>query len=265
MPRAIWSGSISFGLVTIPIKVYPAIKQKEIKFNLVDKEGHPIKYKYWCEEENREVPKDEVRKAFKISKDKYIIIEKNDLEKLKLKTTKTIEIIEFIDISQIDPIFYETAYYLAPSQGGEKAYFLFAEALRLSNKAAIAKVVMRNKEYLVAIRAYKKGLVMHILHYIDEIRDIEEIPELKTLIPLKEEELKLAQALIEKLTEKEVDLSKFKDTYTEALKKLIKAKIEGKEFKIEEEKPAEEAKSLMKALEESIEIAKKKKKAEAKA
>ncbi len=260
MPKAIWKGSISFGLVSIPVKVYPAIREKIVKFRNLDKEGHPIRHKNWCPVCNKEIPNDEIKKGFEISKGKFIIIEKNDLEKLRLKTTKTLEIQEFVDISQIDPIFFETSYYLAPDRGSEKAYSLLTEALRLTNKAAIAKVVMRNKEYLVAIRAYKKGLVMHILHYIDEIKKMEEIPELKNLVPVKEKELKLAEALIEKLTERNVDLSKFKDTYVEELKRLIKAKLKGKEIVIEERKPEKEVKGLMEALKASVEIAKKKKK-----
>jgi len=131
---------------------------------------------------------------------------------------------------------------------------LFVEALRLQNKIAIGKLVMRDKEYLVALRAYKKGIVMHALHFLGEIKDIEELSEIKKLIAVKEEELKLAQALITKLTSDEFEISKYKDAYTEALKKMIKAKAEGKEFIVEEEKPAEEAKELMEALKASVEV-----------
>ncbi len=261
MPRSIWNGSISFGLVNIPVKVYTATKSKEISFTTLDKEGHPIKYKRWCPICNREVPWNEVKKGYKISKDKYVIIEKSDLEKIKLKTTKTIDIVEFVDASQIDPLFYQKAYYVVPDETGKKAYALFVEALRLSNKVAIGKVVMKNKEYLVALRAYKKGLVMHVLHYIGEVKDIEELEEIKHLVPIREEELKLAQALIEKLTQKEFDISKFKDSYTEALKKLIKAKAEGKEIaEVKEIEKVEEEKSLLEALKASVEAIKKKKK-----
>jgi len=261
MPKSIWNGSISFGLVNIPVKVYTATVSKEISFKSLDKEGHPIHYKRWCPICNREVEWNEIKKGYKISKDKYVIIEKSDLEKIRLKTTKAIEIIEFVDASQIDPLFYEKAYYVVPEETGKKAYVLFVEALRLTNKVAIGKVVMKNKEYLVALRAYKKGLVMHVLHYIGEVKNIEELEEIKHLVPVREEELKLAQALIQKLTEKEFDISKFKDSYTEALKKLIKAKVEGKEIvEVEEEKKEEKEKSLVEALKASVEIASKKKK-----
>jgi len=262
--KAIWKGSISFGLVNIPIKVYKATESRIISFNNLHKEcGTPLVYKRWCPKCNKEVAYEDIEKGYKLTKEKYVIIKKEDLEKLKLKTTKAIEIQEFVDASQIDPIFIEKSYYVVPEETGIKAYSLFVEALRVANKVAIGKVVMRNKEYLVALRAYKKGIVMHILHYLGEVKDIGELSELKHLVTVKEEELRLAQALIAKLTEPEFDVSKFKDSYTEALMKLIKAKAEGKEIKIKEER-IEEAKELMEALKASVEKIKKKKKVKAK-
>ncbi|MCD6371437.1 MAG: Ku protein, partial [Candidatus Aenigmarchaeota archaeon] len=170
MAKAIWKGMITFGLVTFPVKMYTAATDRVIEFKTLDKEGHPIKMKRWCPICNREVSWDEVKKGYPIGRDKYIIIEKSDLERIKLKTEKTIEIVEFVDYAEIDPIYIQKNYYLVPDKGGERAFSLFVEALRLTNKVAIGKVVLRNKEYLIAIRAYKKGLVLHILHYIDEIK-----------------------------------------------------------------------------------------------
>jgi DNA end-binding protein Ku len=259
MTRAIWTGSISFGLVNIPIRVYSATESRVISFNNLHKEcGTPLVYKRWCPKCEKEVAYEDIEKGYKITKEKYVVIKKEDLEKLRLKTTKAIEIQEFVDASQIDPIFLEKSYYIVPEETGIKAYSLFVEALRIANKVAIGKVVMRNKEYLVALRAFKKGLVMHILHYIGEVKNIEELSELKNLVTVKEEELKLAQALISKLTEQEFDVSKFKDTYTEELMKLIKAKAEGKAVEVKEEK-VPETKELVEALKASIESVKKKK------
>jgi len=259
--KAVFKGAISFGLVHIPIKIYSATKPKEIEFHLVCGEcGTPLEYKRWCPKCKKEVPWNQVKRGVKISKEKWVIIEKKELDKIKLPTSKTIDIEGFIDVSQIDPIFFQKSYYVVPDETGVKPYSLFVEALRLSNKAAIGRVVLRNKEYLVALRPYKKGLVMHVLYYLGEVRDIEKLEELKNLVVVSKEELELAKALISKLTESEFDPSKFKDRYAEALKKLVKAKLEGKELKMEKEEEVKAAKSLMEALKASVEIVKKKKK-----
>jgi len=260
MARSIWNGSISFGLVFIPIKVYTATVDKEIGFNSLDEKGHPIQYKKWCPTENREVKWEELKKGYKLTKDQYVVIEKGDIEKLRLKTTKAIEIQEFTDSHLIDPIYVQKSYYVVPEEVGLKAYSLFVEALRLSGKVAIGKVVMRDKEYLVAVRAFKKGLVMHTLHYTGEIKPIEELNEIKNLLTVKEEELKLAELLIHRLTQSEFDIGKFHDAYTEELKRLIRAKAEGKEIIVKSATETEQAKGLMEALKASVEITDKKKK-----
>jgi DNA end-binding protein Ku len=261
VPRAIWKGNISFGLVSIPIKIYSAATPKAIEFHMVCGICEtPLQYKRWCPHCKKEIAWNEIKRGFKISKKRWVIIEKKELEKIKIPTTKSIDIHAFVDISQIDPIEYQKSYFIVPDEAGIKPYSLFVEALRLANKAAIGKVVLKNKEYLVALRPYKKGLVMHVLYYLGEIRDIEKLPELERLVVVRKEELELAKALISKLTESELDLSKFKDRYTEALKKLIRAKVEGKEFVVKAEAKAAEAKSLMEALKASVERVKKKKK-----
>ncbi|MDI6825784.1 MAG: Ku protein [Candidatus Aenigmarchaeota archaeon] len=259
MPRAIFSGNISFGLVSIPIKIYAASQPKQIDLHMVCNVCQtPLLYKRWCPKCNKEVGWQDIDRGYKISKDKWIIIKKEDLDRIKLPTTKTIDIKEFIDVSQIDPIFFEKPYYVVPQETGVKAYSLFVEALRLANKAALGKVVMRNKEYLIALRAFKKGIVMHVLYYLGEIREIEELSELKNLVVVSKEELELARTLIQKLTESEFDPKKFKDTYTEALMELIKAKAEGKAIEVKEEK-VEKARELMESLKASVEAVKKKK------
>lgn len=260
MPRAIFTGAISFGLVHIPIKIYTATESKEIEFhNLCPDCFSPLEYKRWCPKCQKEVAWQDIKKGFKISKERWVVLEKEEIEKLKLPSTKNLEIQSFIDVSQIDPIFFQKAYYVVPEQGGEKPYSLLVEALRLANKAAIGKIVLKNKEYLVCLRSFKKGLVMHLLYFLGEIKEIEELPELKSLVVVSKEELELAKTLIEKLTEEGFDASKFKDEYTEKLKELIKAKAEGKEVEMKAEERVAEAKSLMEALKASIEQAKKKK------
>lgn len=260
MPRAVFKGSITFGLVSFPIKLYTATEPKQIEFNNLHSLCHTkLEQRRWCPKCKREVPWKEVEKGFKIAKDRWIILSKEEIERVKLPTTKTIEVVYFVDTSQIDPIHYEKSYYVVPTEAGIKPYSLFVEALRIANKAAIGKVVFRNKEHIVALRAFKKGIVMHTLFYKEEIRDINELPELKGLVVIGKEELGLAKALIESLAKHEFKAGEFKDKYTEALKQLIKAKAEGKEFRVREEKRVEEAKSLMKALKASVEIAKKRK------
>jgi len=261
MPKAIWKGSISFSLVSIPVVIYTATEPKEIEFhNLCNVCNTPLQYKRWCPKCEKEVAWQDIKKGFKISKERWIVLEKEEIEKIKLPSTKAIDIQSFVDVSQIDPIYFEKAYYVVPEETGIKAYSLFVEALSLANKAAIGKVVLRNKEYAIILRPFHKGLCMHILYYIREIRDIEELPELKNLVVVSKEELELAKALIGKLTEEEFDASRFKDQYSEALKELIKAKAEGKEFKVKAEEKIAEAKSLMEALKTSVEITERKKK-----
>ncbi|MDI6806519.1 MAG: Ku protein [Candidatus Aenigmarchaeota archaeon] len=261
--HAIFTGTISFGLVTFPIKVYSATETKEIEFHNVCNEClTPLRYKRWCPTCEKEVSWADIKKGFKISKERWIVLEKGEIEKIKLPSTKSIEIVQFVDVAQIDPIFFEKSYYVVPEEAGLKAYSLFVEALRLANKAAVGRVVIRNKEYIVAIRPFRKGLAMHVLFYVGEIRDIEKLKELERLVVVSKEELELAKLLIEKLTAEEFDLSKFKDRYTESLKELIMAKAEGKVYEVRAEERVEEAKSLMESLKLSVEAVGKKERKE---
>ena len=168
--EAIWKGSISFGLVNIPIQVFRATQKEEYtSFNQLCEKGHKIKYKKWCPVEEREVPWSEIKKGYEITKNQYVVLEKEDIEKIKLKTTNTIEVNEFIDSKDFDPIFIEKNYYVGPDAGkkksetSSKAYSLFVKILNETKKIAIGKVVLRDKEQLVALRAYQRGLVMHQL------------------------------------------------------------------------------------------------------
>jgi len=259
--RAIWTGNVTFGLVSIPVKLYRATEERGIKAHNLHSECHtPLVQKRWCPKCEKEVPWTEVEKGFKIGKDTWVVIKKEELEKIKLPTSKNMEVLYFVDVSQIDPIYFDKTYYLVPTEAGIKPYCLFVEALRIANKAAICRVVLRNKEYIVALRAYKKGIAAHVLYYEDEIKDINLLPELKNLVVVEKEELELAKLLISQMVRNEFSLKEFKDRYTEALEQLIKAKAEGKEFKMEEKEKVAEAKELMEALKASIEAVKKKKK-----
>src|SRR5918993_2065451 len=266
--RSIWKGAISFGLVNIPIQVFSAEQTEEYtSFSQLCQKGHRIKYKKWCPVEDREVPWSEIKKGYEITKNDYVVLEKEEIENIKLKTTNTIEIKEFINSEEFDPLFIEKSYYVGPDTGKKKkgsdnttnntipakAYSLFVKILNETKKVAIGKVVLRDKEQLVALRAYQRGLVMHQLKYLDEIRPMDEIGGLDSSQKIDAKELSLGKTLVENLTAEEFDPGQYSDTYAKELEKLIEAKSRGETITIkeEEEKP-EETTDLLKALRASI-------------
>jgi len=263
-PRSIWKGSISFGLVNIPIKLYSATEAKEFSFNQLCEKGHKIHYKRWCPVEEREVQWSDIKKGYEISKDKYVLLEKDELENVKLKTTKTIDIKEFIEAGSLDPIFVEKSYYIAPdTKTVDKAYSLFVSVLRNTGKIGIGKVVLREKEHLVALRAYQRGLVMHQLHYLDEIKPIDEIKEITSnataKIKIEEQEVELGKMLVNNLTSVDLDLGQYSDAYAAQLRELINEKARGKVHVIKEEyEEPESAKDLLEALKASVKQSKQK-------
>jgi DNA end-binding protein Ku len=264
--RAIWKGSISFGLVNIPIQIFSATQKEEYtSFNQLCDKGHKIKYKKWCPVEEREVQWSEIKKGYEISKDTYVVLEKEDLEKVKLKTTNTIEVKEFIESEQFDPIFIEKNYYVGPDSGkkkknneasNNKAYSLLVKILNETNKVAVGKVVLRDKEHVVALRAYQRGLVMHQLKYLDEIRPMDEIGNLDSLQQVDSKELSLGKTLVENLSSKEFDLGQYSDSYAKELEKLIESKSKGQKVSIKEEQQAEVAETtdILDALKASLKV-----------
>jgi DNA end-binding protein Ku len=265
--RSIWKGAISFGLVNIPIQVFSVVQKEDYtSFNQLCEKGHKIKNKKWCPVEEREVPWSEVRKGYEIAKNDYVVIEKEDLEKIKLKTTNTVEVKEFIESEEFDPLFIEKSYYVGPDTEKKKktdntvtiapakAYSLFVKILNETKKIAIGKVVLREKEHLVALRAYQRGLVMHQLKYLDEMRPMDEIGKLDSSPKIDANELSLGKRLVENLTAKEFDPGQYSDAYVEELEKLIEAKSRGEKITIEKEEKPEETTDLLKALKASIDL-----------
>src|ERR687884_471098 len=263
--RAIWKGSISFGLVNIPIEVFSATQKEEFtSFNQLCDKGHKIKYKKWCPIEEREVQWSEIKKGYETSKDTYVVLEKEDLEGIKLKTNNTIEIKEFIKSEEFDAIFIEKNYYVGPDIGkkknkangiSSKAYSLLVKILNETNKVAIGKVVLREKEQVVALRAYQRGLVMHQLRYLDEIKPMDEIGELGNLQQVDPKELSLGKTLVENLTTERFDLGQYSDSYAKELEKLIQAKAKGQKVNInEQEEEPKETTDILDALKASLKV-----------
>jgi DNA end-binding protein Ku len=256
--RSIWKGSISFGLVNIPIKLYSAAEEKAFSFNQLCKNGHRIQYKRWCSIEDRHVPYEEIQKGYEIAHDNYVLIQKEELENIKLKTTKTIDIKEFVDAREIDPIFVQKSYYVAPDgKTPDKAYLLLVNILKNTEKVAIGKVVLREREQLVALRAFQRGIVMHVLHYLEEIRPMDEIKEISATATnkgkLEEQELALGKILVDQLRSERFDISNYDDSYARELAKLIEDKSHGELHTVkEEEQPKESTKDLLEALKASV-------------
>lgn len=256
MPRSVWKGSISFGLVSIPIKLFPATEDRSYSFNQLCKNGHRIQYKRWCPVENRDVPYEEINKGLEISKDNYVLIEKEELQNIKVKSSKTIEIAEFVDMDQLDPILVQKSYYVAPdSKTSDKAYSLLGGILRGTGRVGIGKVVLRDKEEAVALRSYQRGIVMHVVRYTDEIRPMDEIKEITEMQRSKpdEQEMSLGKMLVDKMSTDSLDLSKYSDEYTRRLHELVESKAAGKQFvQVPETDRVEPTKDLLAALKASV-------------
>lgn len=264
MPRAIWSGSLSFGLVNVPVKVVSALSQKEVRFNqLHAKDGARIEMKRVCTADGEEVAYEEIVKGYKVGPDEYVTISPDELQQLNPAKTETIDISDFVDLAEIDPIYYEKPYYLIPDKGGAKAYRLLLEAMQDTEKVAIARVVMRTKEYLVAIRALDEILTMTTMNYHDEViqaASIEGLPE-KSKATAKETEM--AKKLIGALSTT-FEPEKYTDEFREQVLAMIEAKAEGALTVTVPQPERARPKDLVEALAASLEAAKGKGKAHGK-
>ena len=248
--RSVWKGSIAFGLVNIPVKLYTATRDYSVSFrNLCPDHLTPLKLRNWCPEGNGEVEYKSIKKGYEIG-GKYVVIEKDDLDSLKLESTHTIDIEKFVDAQEVPPLAYDTFYYVSPDKGGEKAYALLHEVLILTGKIGVGKIVLRNKERLVGIRNYQKGIILITLRYQDEIVDITKI--VPDLPEPSEKERELAKMLLEKMSG-DLNLSEYEDSYRKAVEELVEKKLKGEAVVVEKAEEAEKTKDILKALEESIE------------
>lgn len=250
--RPIWKGAISFGLVNIPIKLYTATESKDIKFRFLHKEcKSPIRYQRFCPVCNEEVGNNELVKGYEYESGHFVVLEDEDFEKIPLESVKAIEIIDFVDLSEIDPIYFVKSYYLAPTELGLKPYHLLFKAMQETGKIAIARVVLRSKETLACLRLYEKALLMETIYYPNEIRSPEILPELHTEVNVNKNELKVAKDLIMNLST-EFKPEKYTSNYREALMKFIEAKIAGEEITIPQQPENATVVDLMEALKASL-------------
>ncbi|MEK0287821.1 Ku protein [Caldifermentibacillus hisashii] len=252
--HTMWKGSISFGLVNIPIKLHAATEDKDVKFRSLHKKCHtPIKYQKVCPNCNIEISNDEIVRAYEYTKGKYIVIEDEDFAGLEKEIEdKAVEIIDFVKITDIDPIYFNRSYYLSPNEGGVKAYSLLRKALQETEKVGIAKIVIRSKEQLAVIRVYENTLVMETIHYPDEVRKAKDVPNVPSANQITKKELDTAILLIDQLST-EFHPEKYHDEYREAVLNLIEAKRTGEEMVTPETKDKpNNVMDLMAALQASI-------------
>ncbi len=261
MPRAMWKGAISFGLVTIPVSVYPATEEKTLRFNqLHDEDGGRIRMKRTCSVDGEEVGYEHIVKGYEYEKDRYVILTDEDFEAIPVESSRAIDIQQFVQLDEIDPMQYKKSYYLVPEETGAKAYALLREALHRSGKVGIAKVSFRDKEHLAALRFRDDAFVLETMYWPDEIREAD-FGGVDVSAKIRPNELEMAQTLIENLTA-DWDPTEFKDEYREAMLRIVEAKINGEEIEIVEAEPTAKVVDLMEALKASVAAAKKEPKAE---
>ena len=257
--RTMWKGAVNFGLINVPIKMFTATENKNISFKSLHKECQtPIKQKRYCSNCEKEVEYNDIVKGYEFQKDRYVIIEEEDLEAIPGEKSKTIDIVEFVKLEQIDPVYFDKSYYLAPEETGKKAYKLLVNALKETGKIAIAKVVIRSRESLVALRVYEGILIMETMHYPAEIRKSDEVPGINYEINIAEAEVTMAKQLIEGLAT-DFNPEKYDDNYRTHLLEIIESKIQGKEITHVSEKPTTGVIDLMDALQASLDMVKKEK------
>jgi DNA end-binding protein Ku len=255
MPRSMWKGAISFGLVTIPVSVYPVTEEKSLKFNqLHDEDGGRIRYKRVCEKDGEEVSYDHIVKGFEVEKDRYVILDDEDFDKVPVESSRAIDIERFVDLDEIDPVMFKKSYYLIPEATGAKAYALLREAMSQDGRVGIAKVSFRDKEHLAALRFKDEAFVLETMYWPDEIRDAE-FGDVDVDVKVRDQELAMARQLIESLTA-EWEPEAYTDEYREALMQIVEAKINGEEIEVIEPEPTAKVVDLMEALKASVAAAK---------
>jgi DNA end-binding protein Ku len=256
MASTVWKGHLTFGLLSLPVKLYSAARSETVSFNQLHKADHSrVKQVLYCQLEDKPIQRSDIVKGYEYEKDKYVVVDDEEIKKMAPKTAKTMEVLEFVKSSEVDPIFFDASYYLAPDEAGEKPYSLLFEALRQSGCVGVAKIAMHNREHIVILRPGARGILLHTMYFEDEIRQVEEFRTDTSKV--QDKELALAKMLIESLLAP-FEPGKYKDNYRENLMAMIKAKVEGKEI-VEPAAPAHKAPviDILEALKMSLAEAKK--------
>lgn len=254
--HTVWKGAISFGLVHVPVKMFSATEDKDISMKYIHKAcGSPISYVRRCPSCEKDVDWEEISKGYEYEKGRYVLFEKNELEQLSAQVERTITILDFVDLKEIDPIYFQKTYYLSPDQAGSNAYLLLLEAMKQTGKIGIAKIAIRSKSSLAAIRVMEGCLAIETIFYPDEIRPISQVPNLPEAAGVNDKELVMAKLLIEQLSTP-FEPSKYSDDYRESLMNLIQHKVAGEEISLAPAKPESNVIDLMAALQASIEAVK---------
>jgi len=250
MASSVWKGHLTFGLVSFPIRLFSAARSETISFNLLHKDDHSrIRQVVYCQAEDKPVPRSELVKGYEYEKDHYVEIEDEDIKKVAPKTAKVMEILEFVKADDVDPVYLESSYYVAPDEGGEKPYALLFQALRESKYFALAKVAMHNREHIIVLRPGAKGILSHTMFYQDEIRQVDEFRTDTSLV--KDKELAMAKMLISSL-EAEFEPQKYHDNYRANLQQMIEAKVAGQNVVATPETHVAPVIDIMEALKKSL-------------
>ncbi len=256
MPRAMWKGAISFGLVTIPVAVYPATEEKTLRFNqLHDEDGGRIRYKRVCEKDGEEVSFEHIVKGYEVEKDRYVVLTDEDLNAIPVESSRAIDIHRFVDLDEIDPVMFKKSYYLVPEETGAKAYALLREAMSDDGRVGIAKVSFRDKEHLAALRFKDEAFVLETMYWPDEIREAD-FGGVDVSAKIRGQELEMAKQLIESLSG-EWDPEEYGDEYRQAVLQIVEAKLNGQEIEVVAPEPTAKVVDLMEALKASVAAAKK--------
>ncbi|HTS57880.1 MAG TPA: Ku protein [Terriglobales bacterium] len=251
MAASVWSGHLTFGLISMPVRLFSGARSSGISFHMLHRDDlQRVKQQLYCPVDNRVVERSEIVKGYEFRKDEYVVVEPEEIKKIEPKTAKTMEILEFVKATDVDPVYFESSYYMLPEEAGRRPYALLTKALEESDYVAIAKLTMHNREYTVFLRPHEGGLMLHTMYYADEVRAVEGFgaPE----VELKEAEVKVAHQLIEALAA-DWEPEKFHDTFQDNLKKMIQTKLEGgKIAEVEKPKKLAPVVDLMSALKQSL-------------